>query len=235
MRLFTVFSLIIAAVAAAGAAEEADIGREAIDFTVDYRIKDHEDVPATELLEVYNGADHYFVYDLVNNDERDVTVIGIGGVLLDPLTGDVKVNLTSGSVGPETLTQGANFTFNQHIPFNVVPANYVLTPQLFLVIDGDIKMVPVRPQLLLIVDEPISFFNPQLIFLELVLLATFAVAGYVAYDLWGRNYLYGPVTKKLTKKQPRAASPTGTTSGAAYDASWLPEGHLPKKKTKKVA
>lgn len=228
-------SLLAVACAAQPEAENApqDVG-ETIDLDISYSIAAYPTAQPQELLTVYNGDDHYLTYKVVNEDDRDITIIGVGGVLLDPMTGKAKVNLTSGEVGPHALSRGDNVTFTQHIPFNVLTDNYALTPQLFLVVGDEIKMLPLRPQLITVVDEPISLFNPKLLFLEFVLGLTLAGIGYVIWDLWGRAYFRG--TPTVTKKQARSAAKQGaaahTTGAQKYDESWLPDSY--KKKSKKA-
>ena len=97
-----------------------------------------------------------------------------------------------------------------------------------------VKHVAIRGQLATVVEPNVSIFNPQLLFLELVLLATFAGFGYFVYEFWGKQYFKG--TAPVAAKVKRAASPSSATaSGKAYDESWIPEAHLKQKKTKKAA
>lgn len=236
MKFLSLLTTFVAAVVAADNADQfQEDGSEIIDLVFDYEVKGFPNALAQQILPFFNENGYFLKYDLENNDDRDINIIGVGGVLLDPMTGDVKVNLTSGSVGPQVMTKGDNFTFNQHIPLNVAPNHYVLSPQLFIVVDGDIKMVPARPQMVVVEDAPISFFNPKLILLELVLLVTMGGLAYVIYDLWGRAYLYGGVVNKKQAKQQAKANVAAKASGAkSYNDEWLPDTHVKKTKSKKA-
>ena len=103
-------------------------------------------------------------------------------------------------------------------------------PQLFIAFDNDLKLVQARGQRTEVKDVPISIFDPQLLLLEAILLATFAGLGYVAYNIWGKRYFEGTA---LVNKPKRGASPP-VASAKSVDSDWLPEGHLRQKKTKKA-
>ena len=111
-----------------------------------------------------------------------------------------------------------------------------MIPHVFVAHDDLIKVIPCRGQLASIVDAAVSFFDPRLIFLELVLLATFGGIAYFVYEIWGKQYLRGtapvkvPVKKSGSPVAVKEASPVGSASG--FDESWIPEAHLKKNKKK---
>jgi hypothetical protein len=233
--LGVVFSLghVFAAEVADAESQEA----KTINFSVDYKIQEFPNVSGQEVIEIFNGDNIHLEYKVHNNELDDISVIGVGGILIDPTTMEVKVNLTSGAVGPLVLGTNETKSFVQDIPLNLIPATYIFSPQVFIVFEDQIKLVPVRGQLATVSDAPISWFNPQLLVLELILIASLVGAGYFAYQTWGKQYVSSPLPQGKGKKQPvaGAAGASATASASAtgsksYDSSWLPEHHLQKKK-----
>jgi len=236
MKFSTIFAALVAAVGSVAAFEAAEGEKpHLIAFIVDYTIVEYPDITETDVAELTNGDSITLNYQAVNNEDTEVTIIGVSGTFLDPTTGKVLVNLTAGQVGPLTVQPGLTESFNQKIPLNVLPANYRIVPQLFVAHEEKVKHVAIRGQLATITDAPVSIFNPQLLFLELVLLVSGAGLAYFVYQIWGKQYFQG--TAPIAPSKLRALSPSseGTaTGGKTYDESWIPEGHLKQKKGKKA-
>lgn len=210
---------------------------DTVNFLAEYKLLELEDVTKTDVAELTNGHDITLGYELQNLDDRQVSVVGVGGSFRDPKNGEIKTNLSTGAVDPIILAKGEAGALKQKIELNLVPGHYILSPVLYVAVGDELKMIQVRGQLSTVSDEPISFFNPQLLFLEAVLLATFAAFGYVAYNIWGKKYLQGasPIPKASKKPAKKASSPSeATATGKSYDSSWIPETHLKHKKTKKA-
>ncbi|KAK6457253.1 increased recombination centers protein 22 [Scheffersomyces xylosifermentans] len=236
MKFSSIIAALVAAVGTVSAFEAAEGEKpHSIAFIVDYSIVEYPEITETDVVELTNGNSITLNYQAVNNEETEVTIIGVSGTFLDPTTGKVLVNLTAGQVGPLTVQPGESESFNQKIPLNVLPANYKIVPQLFVAHEDKVKHVAIRSQLATIVDAPVSIFNPQLLFLELILLASAAGLGYFVYQTWGKQYFQG--TAPVASSKLRAVSPSSegsATGGKAYDESWIPEGHLKQKKQKKA-
>ncbi|KAI5205307.1 hypothetical protein E4T42_04187 [Aureobasidium subglaciale] len=105
-----------------------------------------------------------------------------------------------------------------------------------------------------VVEAPTSFFDPQIIFLYLVLTGVFAGTVYFIYNTWVTTFF--PQKKRGGKGGERAKRSSGgtkkvdpadqvavvgadgpaVTSGAmAYDESWIPAHHLSRPQAKRVA
>lgn len=203
-----------------------------LNLDVDYSIEEYVDAAATDVLELYNGEKITLSYTISNNEEYPVGVVGVGGSFRDPRTNEIVTNLTSSSVGPIVLEAGQSQRFKQAIELNLYPENYILAPQLYLSISQQFLSIQARMQLANVSDKPISLFNPQLLFLEVVLLGTFAIIGFVVYELFGKNYFKSTSTAPTKKASTgtKASSPGPAASGKSYDSSWIPEGHLKNKK-----
>lgn len=231
------FSIITALVAVASSAIAAPIDPEkatgSINFVVDYTISEFPEISNTDVAELTNGEAISLEYSVTNNEDKDISVVGVGGSFRDPANGNIKTNLTAAAVGPVLVAAGEKASFIQKIDLNLVADNYLLTPQIFVAVEEDLKFIQARGQLATVNDLPISLFNPQLLFLEAVLLATIGGILYFVYDIWGKKYIEGtaPITKSSSKKA-SSPSPASVATGKAYNSEWIPEAHLQKKSKK---
>lgn len=229
----TVLGLFAAGVSAADAegAQNAAGDTVTLQFAIDYKLPHLPEVGARDLAEVFNDEEFSIAYSFTNNEPNDITIVGIGGAFHDVQTGAIKSNLSATPVEALTVAAGESGSYTHRISLNLVPDEYILVPQLYIAYDNDLKLVQARGQRTQVKDVPISFFDPQLLFLEAVLLVTLAGAGYVAFNIWGKKYVQGTAP---TSKSRRGASPVAASLGKSLDADWLPEGHVRQKKTKKT-
>lgn len=239
MKVFTLLAAAAASIATVVGYETAE--KQFVDILIEYQIVQTPEVTKNDVAQWTNGDEVTLKYNIVNNEEKEVTVIGVTGQFTNPVTNEIVTNLTQGRVGPLSIPPGQSATFEQNIGIDVIPNNYELIPQVFFAHDELIKVIPCRGQLATVADKSISFFDPRLIFLELVLLASFAGIAYLAYQIWGKKYIQGTAPVKVKKTTAVTSVPAGagvstTATGASgYDVNWIPEGHLKQKKTKKVA
>lgn len=230
----SIFGAIVAAFTAGVAAADAGDSQQApetitLQFAVDYTIPSLPDVGARDLAQVYNGEEFSIAYSFTNNEDKEIVIVGVGGAFHDLETGAIKSNLTAQPVEALTVPAGESGSFTHRISLNLVPEEYIMVPQLFIAYDNDLKLVKARGQRTEVKDVPVSIFDPQLLFLEAVLLATFGGLAYIAYNIWGVQYFKG--TAPGPKPKRGAAAPA---SAATTDSNWLPEGHTRQKKTKKA-
>lgn len=182
-----------------------------------------------EVIDIYNGDSITLTYTVANDNEQPATIIGVGGSFKDPNTNEVSTNLTTGNVGPIVLEQGQSQQFKQLVELNLIPGNYILAPIVYVVVEEQLVQFEAETQLASVSDRPISFFNPQLLFLELILVGTIGLVGYFGYLTFGKPYFKKVAPVKKPNKVARASSPETAKS---YDSSWIPENHL-NRKTKK--
>lgn len=202
-----------------------------VKFNADYIVKEHPEATAQDVVELFNGETVTLTYTVSNYDDVQISIIGVGGTFLDPQTNEVRSNITAGSVGPIVLEPGQSQQFSQAINLNLVSDSYVLAPLIYIYYGEEYMTVKPRLQLTTVSDVPISIFNPQLLFLEIVLLASLGGVAYFIYEAFGKSYIQGTAPVKKTFK---ANSDVGATIslGKTFDSSWIPEGHI--KKTKKA-
>lgn len=202
-----------------------------LEFDVDYTIKERPDASPTDIVKLYNGDAITLTYTFTNNDPEQVAVLGVGGSFRDSKTQEINTNITSASLGPVVIENGQSQQFSQVINVNLLPDSYVLSPLLYIALGEEFMTVSPRPQWTEVSDAPISFFNPQLLFLEFVLIVTFGGIGYILYELFGKKYFKG-TSVAPTKKASAPAGTSTATDGKSYDSSWIPQSHL-KQKSKK--
>lgn len=224
---FSLISAIAAAIATASALDiTPDAGIQELRFPVNYVISEYPDITHTDVAEFNNGETISLEYTATNNEDDKITIVGLGGAFRSPTTNEIKSNLSAQSVGPIILAPGDSEVFIQKIPLDLVPDNYLLTPQLFIAFQEDLKLVQARGQLAVVSDVPVSFFDPQLLVLEAILVATLGGLLYAVYSIWGKPYFAGTApTKKKVVISARSTS---------VDPSWFPESHILQKKTKKA-
>lgn len=199
-------------------------------FELTYILEQYPDVEPQQMVELLTTKPLEVFYTLVNNEEKDISVVGIGGLFIDPKTGEVTVNQTANSIGPIVIKPGETDHFRQKINLNMEPGSFVLSPKVYIAYDDDLKVMQARSQLIAVVEEPISFFDPQLLLLEVILVASVAAALYFYNPKILQDYFKGTAPVKVP-----AGAAKGTTTG--YDPNWIPKSHLkePKKpKTRKA-
>ncbi|CUM67770.1 uncharacterized protein PRCAT00005475001 [Priceomyces carsonii] len=231
MKIFTL--LTIASTALLGASAIVPDSKTQVKFFVDYRIKELPEITNHDVAQLTNGEQTSLEFNVSNNDDVDISVVGVGGSFRDPTNSEVKTNLTSAAVTPITLKPGESGTFEQVINVNLIPSSYILSPMVYIAINEELRQVQARGQLTTVEDQPVSLLNPQLLFLEFVLLATLGGVLYVVYSLWGRSYLEGNVIPS-SKSKKTSSKPTATTTARPLDESWVPESHLKKNKSRKA-
>jgi hypothetical protein len=248
---FSVFSLlalaassIVSAVDANVASPEASIKSEQSEqtpflYSISYVINNQpEDL---EVAEFNNGDVITLTYDFGNNEDEEVTVVGVGGSFRDAKNGNILANVTDGKVGPLVIPSGESRKFSQKIGIDLPANNYALVPGIYVVKGSSLALVGAKSKFAIVSEKPISFFAPQLIILELLLVATIGVGAYFVWINFGAAYFKSvnktasaPTPSKSRSGTPVVAQTTGS-SKKTIDESWLPEGHIKKTTNKRKA
>lgn len=203
-------------------------------FRIQYSVADKQD-SISDVVSMTNGETYSLDYTVYNGEDEEVSIIGVGGSLNDPQSGAVSNNLTTGSIGPVVIPSGEAANFTQQINIDVAPGDYLVVPSIYAVYNSSMMLLGSRSQLISVEDPSISIFNPQLLLLELILLATLGGALYAAYELFGKQYLRkNQPIKVATIKKLVPADQTSSSKSSGYDESWLPKQHLKAKKLKRT-
>ncbi|GEQ67949.1 hypothetical protein JCM33374_g1615 [Metschnikowia sp. JCM 33374] len=193
-------------------------------YQLDYIIEDKPDAPANEPVELFFGKTITLQYELFNEEDSVITVVGLGGSFMDPSTGEMVVNMTANSVEPLVIQPQSAGRMGQKINLDFLPGDYILAPVVYVAYNDVLKGIAANGRLVQLTEPPVSFFNPQLIFLELLFVG---IVGSVVYYFYGttlEKYFNGtaPTDKKVNEKS------TGSASGV--DSSWLPKNYHPVQK-----
>ncbi|KAK3111074.1 Increased recombination centers protein 22 [Teratosphaeriaceae sp. CCFEE 6253] len=227
-----------------------------------------------EKLEIFgvklvNGRATRAVLDVSNHEPAPISILVVGGSLTTPID-------TPGAPDPPVLLRNLTATrYNIVIPAGeseTVTYSFAteMHPQdLRLSIaavlqnsEGAIFTKAVYNETVSVVEAPLSFFDPQIIFLYLFLLAAFGGTCFFIYSTWittlfpqkkrsgggGKGWERAKKSSGQSKKvdpadQVSVAGADGPAvtssaqlggSGKTYDESWIPAGHLQRPEAKRV-
>ncbi|KAI8960101.1 hypothetical protein F5Y11DRAFT_331040 [Daldinia sp. FL1419] len=207
-------------------------------------------------VKLVNGRPTKAVIDITNNEDEPILVAFVGGQLLNnkaltpedsPMASVVR-NLTTVRY-EATIPAGEKQSLPYSFVLDMLPQDVRL--QLVAVVTNSanqIFQVGVYDQTVSIVEAPTSIFDPQIIFLYLVLTTAFAGTCYFVYKTYIEALF--PQTKRAPSGKPskksRAPAPsvekeplsggessaTGTDKG--YDESWIPSDHINRPAARRV-
>ncbi|KAG0675301.1 Increased recombination centers protein 22 [Pichia californica] len=212
-------------------------------FAIDYVISFKEDEVSSQIDDLLNGETIELSYKFKNLEPTEVSVVGVGGELLDPVTGLNMANITASQIGPVSVLNNQTAAFTQRVGINLEPGKYLLVPAIYVVYQDQFMLLGSVNKIVNVVEPKISFFNPQLILAELILLASIAGIGYFLYTTFAASYLAGILPESLLpvdkKKKKASKSPKNEIKEQATQSnieSWLPDSHknLTKKSKKKL-
>ncbi|KAH8679587.1 hypothetical protein BGZ60DRAFT_234091 [Tricladium varicosporioides] len=259
--------LALRAVSVFAAAEPAEEKLEESPVAPNLALSVSASFPASEVfgVKLINGHATQALLDFTNSEKEPVTVAVVGGALssLQPLkpgthpSAAIVRNITSVRYDveiPAGEKQTLPFTFTNDLNPGELRLNLiaVVTSKA-----GAVYQVQAYNETVSVVEAATSIFDPQIIFLYLVLLAGFSGTIYFIYKTWLEALF--PQTKRGGKGGERAkrssggskkavdvkdqdsaagvdgpAVTTGATAGKAYDESWIPEHHINRPAAKRV-
>ncbi|KAH7139135.1 hypothetical protein B0J11DRAFT_516137 [Dendryphion nanum] len=212
--------------------------------------------PQSEIfgVKLINGHATQAQLSISNEEPEPVTVSIVGGSLLQDAGAEAHVlrNLTAARYQVE-IPAGESETVTYSFSTEMHPQNVRL--QLIAVIK-DTKnafyTISAYNETVTVVEAPTSFFDPQVLFLYVVLLGAFAGTVYFIYQTWittlfpqkkrggkggERAKRSSAGTKKVEPTEQVAvvgADGPAVTTGSKYDASWIPATHLQRPEAKRV-
>lgn len=224
MRFIQFSTLLLLSICQATGSEYADAVRksELERFELDYIIEEYPEVSYNGVVEFNQGEQISLSYTLSNHEDTDIVVIGLGGAFRNAVNGESIANLTSTSVGPIVVPPGESSVIHQKLITHISGGNYLLSPQVFVAFNDEVKVIQARSQLSIVKETYLSFFNPQLLFLECLFLVIAGLCFYFSVpNMFKRNQINkSPVTKK-------------PSNSSVFDPSWVPSHHqLTQRKSK---
>ncbi|KAF2873613.1 hypothetical protein BDV95DRAFT_592955 [Massariosphaeria phaeospora] len=254
-------SLLLLALRALSAAAAIDV--EQVDAlnaepqTPNLKVSVSASFPQSEIfgVKLINGHATEARLSITNEEPQPISVAVIGGSLLRTDGGQPQIlrNLTAKNYKIE-IPAGAEETVTYSFSTDMHPQDVRL--QLVAVLKDakdSVYTVAVYNETVTIVEAPTSIFDPQIIFLYLVLLGAFAGTAFFVYNTWittlfpqkKRGGKGGERAKKSSQGSKKvdpadqiavvgADGPAVTSGAKGYDESWIPVSHLQRPEAKRV-
>ncbi|KAF2806281.1 uncharacterized protein BDZ99DRAFT_510695 [Mytilinidion resinicola] len=258
MVFWKLSSLLLLSLRALSAAAQIDVESvEELDDdaaqTPNLKVAISASFPQSEIfgVKLINGHATQAVLSVTNNEPAPLTVAIVGGSLISS-EGQVLRNLTAQKYNVE-IPAGAEESLTYAFATELHPQDLRL--QLVAVLQDQKEAfytLSVYNETVSVVEAPTSFFDPQIIFLYLVLTAAFGGTLYFIYTTWittlfpqKRRGGKGGERAKRSSGGSKKVDPTdqasvvgadgsAVTSGAKYDESWIPAAHLQRPEAKRI-
>ncbi|KAH6606351.1 translocon-associated [Trichoderma cornu-damae] len=206
--------------------------------------------PDSDILGVklVNGRATTALIEVTNNEDGPVQIVFANGALwtAEELPEDAPAylgivrNLTAVQYSLE-IQAGETKSIPYSFVLDMMPQDVRLRLiAIFTNTKGDIFQVSAYDGETSIVEAPTSFLDPQIIFLYLVLTATFGGTLYFVYKTW-IEALFPQAKRTRAPKKPvqKPADPADALSGSesagkTYDESWIPDHHINRPVAKRV-
>ncbi|KAI9317634.1 hypothetical protein BX666DRAFT_1856830, partial [Dichotomocladium elegans] len=206
-----------------------------LSLSIVFAQEDAQDIPSTANLEVTaqfpdnpfglitNGQRNNVLMTVTNKEKADFTVLAISGKVSLPENPDkILRNLTAlryNAAVPADGSVDVPFTFYSEF----APGDLALTIFLDVLTEEKILRVVGYDGIITVVDPEISWFDPQLIFLYIVLGAIGLGVSYII-----RKAFFGGSKLKAKKAKEPAAQPSHRDEKGQMilDESWIPEQYL---------
>ena len=213
-------------------------------FIIDYNIAFKEDISSGLIDDLINGETIELLYNFKNLEPQDVSIVGVGGQMIDPVTGEIMANITASQIGPIEVTNNVTTPFTQRVGINMPIGNFLLVPAIYVVYQEQFMLLGSKNKLINVIEPTISIFNPKLIISEIILIVSTFAIGYYIYITFAGKYLSNILPESLLPSNPKkksvssSSSTTSTTSSTTNSPSpsldsWLPESHKSISKKKK--
>ncbi|KAK5681827.1 Increased recombination centers protein 22 [Elasticomyces elasticus] len=209
-------------------------------------------------VKLVNGRPTKAVLDVRNGEIEPITVLVVGGSLTtttDPA--QLLRNLTGAKYGVQ-IPAGESETLTYSFATEMHPQDVRLNIAAVLQdTKGAVFTKMVHNGTVSVVEAPMSWFDPQIIFLYLFLLAAFGGTCFFIYTTWIQTLFpqkrrggKGGERAKRSSGQSKKVDPADQVSvvgadgpavtssaqlgGKSYDESWIPAGHLQRPEAKRV-
>ncbi|AMD20743.1 HDL001Cp [Eremothecium sinecaudum] len=178
-------------------------------FQIEYVIAEKPGFDYNTVTEFEKNENATLKFTFTNNEEVNVTVIGIGGAIIDANSQQAVANITEVNIGQLHVEVNGTIRFNQILNLALAEGDYYLLPNIFVVKEDELMRVATGPSVIKINPPPMSFFNPKFLAVQLAIWSVIGVSSY--YALLSR-----PKRTKVSKKNVPIRK---------IDESWLPDVH----------
>jgi hypothetical protein len=201
-------------------------------------------LPDTSLLgiKIFNGKPTKTILTYVSHEDEPVNIHFVGGSLWSDRVDTQNLRNLTGSKYETALAPGESKNVEYTFATEMQPQDVNLIIATILSKQGKYFTIQALNTTVSIVDEATSIFDPQILFLYVVLLAAFLGTGYLIYNTWLAPLFPTKNKRRFNVKsagiKPGQATATGPTEGVTtgaktYDESWIPEHHIRKPEIKR--
>ncbi|CAI1946255.1 hypothetical protein SEUBUCD646_0E00790 [Saccharomyces eubayanus] len=185
---------------------EDNVAPPSINLEVKYDIVGKESESPNTVFEFYAEDTASLVYNITNWEDNNITIVGVTGTIVTYPNGYPIANITAANVGPFEMEVNGTTKFGQDVTLSIPEGQYVLIPFLLAARSDEMVRVAAPPTLFEIASPPISFFNPQFLSVQIIVLA---IVGGISYYYMKFKTQQKPIKKNVAPKK--------------VDESWLPE------------
>ncbi|CEP60387.1 Irc22p LALA0_S01e09604g [Lachancea lanzarotensis] len=200
-------------------AAEVDVPQRA-NYEIVYETLEKGPGGTASFLEFDDGDNVTLRYSFSNRESGNVSIVAVGGAIYDITTNEIAANVSAAALGPIPIAVNETTEFQQIINLILKEGDYALSPEIYVEKDQETMRVVANPSLLRILPPTMSFFNPQFMFIQLILATLIA------------GFSYFTFVKPRDGSNARINSKKGKELAAArikkFDSSWLPENHQSK-------
>ncbi|QLL33993.1 hypothetical protein HG536_0F03180 [Torulaspora globosa] len=145
-----------------------------------------------------------------NNEDSNVTVVGLSGSVIDAMVGYEIANISAQELGPLNVAVNETVTFRAPIQLTLPEGSFFLAPILFIVKADKVMKVGIPPLSIFISPPPLSFLNPSFLSVQVLLGLVVVGTTYLVINF---------------KKQGGRSTKKRSTKARPVDENWLPSIH----------
>ncbi|RVX75139.1 hypothetical protein B0A52_01416 [Exophiala mesophila] len=235
----------------------ASFGRAQLDAEIPEGVEDPSKSPAIAVtvdttfpnaeifgIKLVNGQETEALLSFTNEEPDPITVQFVGGSLwtgdLGPAPRIVR-NLTTHQYAVQ-IPAGEKQSLPYRFQVNMHPQDLRLNLAAVINTGNTFLTLPAYNGTVSVVEPDSSFFDPQLLFLYVFLLAAAVGVGYFFYTVWILPY-FPQQKRKTNKKTPRKSevavtadvdSPAVATGSKAFNEEWIPNHHIQRPEARRV-
>ncbi|SCU84174.1 LAFA_0D08592g1_1 [Lachancea sp. 'fantastica'] len=220
LRAFHVLGSENASEAVQDSATDGNVPQRA-NFEITYETLEKGPGGVSSFLEFDDGDNVTLRYSFSNRDDSNVSVVAVGGAIYDITTNELAANVSAAALGPIPIGTNETAEFQQIVNLILKEGDYAISPDIYVEKEQETIKVIANPSLLRILPPTMSFFNPQFMFVQLILAAL--IAGF-SYMTFVRTREDGNARTNGKKYKSSEAAKT-----QKLDSTWLPESHHAKR------
>ncbi|GME77380.1 unnamed protein product [Ambrosiozyma monospora] len=132
-------------------------------FRITYKIDSHPEPITGTSLKVHNSEIVKVHYNFTNFETEEVSIVGVGGQMWDPVSGEVKANVTATNIGPLSVGSEISVDFIQQVGIDLEPdVDYLFVPAIYIIFNEKLLVLGSTNTLVHVSDVEVSAFDPKI-------------------------------------------------------------------------